>query len=92
MYIELTAVPVNQMDNKGSSGPVYVVQATQQSVGQILQAQGASVPTSAQNNTMEQLAVAATHIVDAGRRSERVSFLQIFGVHALGAYTEYSFL
>jgi hypothetical protein len=32
---------------------------------------------------MEQLAVAATQIVDAGRRPELVSLLSSFGVHAL---------
>ena len=43
----------------------------------------ATVPTMAQTYTMEQLAVAATQLVDAGRRTELVSLLGSFGVQAL---------
>lgn len=42
-----------------------------------------AVPTSAPTYTMEQLAVAATQIVDAGRRNELVQLLASFGVQAL---------
>lgn len=42
-----------------------------------------TVPTAAQSYTMEQLAVAATQLVDAGRREELVQLLQQFGVEAL---------
>ncbi|MEW6663038.1 MAG: hypothetical protein ACOY9Y_02260 [Bacillota bacterium] len=43
------------------------------------------VPTTPQTYTMEQLAVAATQLVDAGRRAELVSLLASFGVQALTA-------
>lgn len=52
---------------------------------QSLPTQGATVPTTAQTYTMEQLAVAATQIVDAGRRIELVGLLNSFGVQALTA-------
>ena len=39
--------------------------------------------TSTQGYTMEQLAVAATQIVDGGRRTELVGLLNSFGVQAL---------
>jgi len=41
------------------------------------------VPTATQTYTMEQLAVAATQLVDAGRREELVQLLRQFGVEAL---------
>lgn len=44
-----------------------------------------TVPTTAQTYTMEQLAVAATQLVDAGRRGELVNLLGQFGVQALTA-------
>lgn len=64
------------------------------SIQQAIQAEAAAVvtpvptstvPTSTQTYTMEQLAVAATQLVDAGRRSELVNLLQTFGVQALTA-------
>lgn len=42
-----------------------------------------AVPTTTQTYTMEQLAVAATQLVDAGRREELVQLLRQFGVEAL---------
>lgn len=44
-----------------------------------------TVPTTAQTYTMEQLAVAATQLVDAGRRGELVNLLAQFGAQALTA-------
>ena len=41
------------------------------------------VPTTAQTYTMEQLAVAGTQLVDAGRRQELIGLLGSFGVQAL---------
>jgi hypothetical protein len=41
------------------------------------------IPTAVQTYTMEQLAVAATQLVDAGRRTELVALLALFGVQAL---------
>lgn len=46
---------------------------------------GAAVPTAAQTYSPEQLAVAATQLVDAGRRAELVNLLASFGVQALTA-------
>ncbi|QIC08180.1 hypothetical protein GOP56_22840 [Brevibacillus sp. 7WMA2] len=48
-------------------------------------APGASVPTTTQTYTMDQLAVAATQLNDAGRRAELVSLLSSFGIQALTA-------
>lgn len=42
-----------------------------------------AVPTTAQTYTKDQLAVAATQLVDAGRREELVQLLSQFGVSAL---------
>ena len=47
--------------------------------------QPAAVPTTAQTYTVEQLAVAATQMVDAGQRQELVNLLGRFGVQALTA-------
>lgn len=44
-----------------------------------------TVPTTPQTYTLEQLAVAATQLVDAGRRTELVGLLGSFGVQALTA-------
>jgi hypothetical protein len=43
------------------------------------------VPTTTQTYTLDQLAVAATQLVDAGRREELVGLLASFGVQALTA-------
>lgn len=43
----------------------------------------APVPTSTQTYTLEQLAVAATPLADAGRRNDLVGLLNSFGVSAL---------
>ncbi len=44
-----------------------------------------AVPTTTQTYTMEQLAVAATQLVDAGRREELIGLLGQYGVQALTA-------
>lgn len=49
------------------------------------QEQPKTVPTSAPSYTFDQLAVAATQLVDAGRREELVQLLHSFGVQALTA-------
>lgn len=61
--------------------PPVQPQAPQQNVAPPI----APVPTTTQAYTMEQLAVAATQIVDAGHRNELVSLLASFGVQALTA-------
>lgn len=45
----------------------------------------ATVPTVAPSYSLDQLAVAATQLVDAGRREELVQLLASFGVQALTA-------
>lgn len=47
------------------------------------QTQPQGVPTSALNYTMDQLAVASTQLVDAGRREELLQLLASFGAPAL---------
>lgn len=42
-----------------------------------------TVPTTTQTYTMDQLAVAATQLMDAGRQNELIGLLQSFGVQAL---------
>ncbi len=64
--------------------PAPAVPVTPQPVVQAEQPQ-ATVPTTQQTYTMEQLAVAATQLVDAGRREELVGLLGQFGVQALTA-------
>ncbi|QNB48181.1 hypothetical protein BR63_19050 [Thermanaerosceptrum fracticalcis] len=46
-------------------------------------APAATVPVAAQTYTMEQLAVAATQLIDAGQREKVVELLNSFGVQAL---------
>ena len=67
------------------NGPVYPVQYGQQTTTKAVPDQVATVPIAAQTYTMEQLAVAATRVVDAGRRTELVCLLNSFGVQALTA-------
>ena len=80
-------VPTNVtiLYNQPSNVPIFPVQTPGQAAAQSLPTQGATVPTTAQTYTMEQLAVAATQIVDAGRRIELVGLLNSFGVQALTA-------
>jgi hypothetical protein len=88
MYIEPNTVQVNQMNNAGAADPTYGVQPMLQAPVQTAPTQVNSVPTSAQSYTMEQLAVAATQLVDAGRREELVNLLKSFGVQALTALSK----
>ena len=80
-------VPTNVMNlyNQPNNAPVYPIQSPDQAAPQTIPTQGATVPTTVQTYTMEQLAVAATQIVDAGRRTELVGLLSSFGVQALTA-------
>jgi len=80
-------VPTNVMNlyNQPSNVPTYQIQSPEQAAVQTIPTQGATVPTTVQTYTMEQLAVAATQIVDAGRRTELVGLLSSFGVQALTA-------
>ena len=64
--------------------PAPAVAVTPRPVEQAEQPQ-ATVPTAVQTYSMEQLAVAATQLMDAGRRQELVNLLGQFGVQALTA-------
>lgn len=83
------AAPVQPGQQPVMTAPA--VQAPAIPVAQPMMTQGATalapavavVPTAAQTYTMEQLAVAATQLVDAGRRTELVQLLGAFGVQAL---------
>lgn len=48
-------------------------------------AQAPAVPTSTQSYSQEQLAVAATQLMDQGKQGELINLLQSFGVQALTA-------
>ncbi|MDR7237167.1 hypothetical protein [Neobacillus drentensis] len=65
-----TAVPTAPMQQPVQQAPVQQAQA---------------VPTSAPTYTMDQLAVAATQLMDAGRQPELLALLQSFGVPSLMA-------
>lgn len=80
-------VPANTRNlyNQPSNAPVFPVQTPKQAASQVAPTEGIAVPTTVQSYTMEQLAVAATQIMDAGRRTELVGLLSSFGVQALTA-------
>jgi hypothetical protein len=82
IYNQPNIVPATQMINQGTVA--YQVQTQQQTPAQAA-TQTTVVPTTTQTYNMEQLAVAATQIVDAGRRTELVTLLNSFGVQALTA-------
>lgn len=65
------AVPVANMQNNNIPAPITQPQS------------GTQIPTGTQSYTMDQLAVAATQLVDAGRRNDLVNLLSSFGVQAL---------
>jgi hypothetical protein len=79
--IDIPGAPIN---------PGWVSGIQQQNQGQVdvFQSNTQIVPTTVQGYTMEQLAVAATQIVDAGRRTELVSLLSSFVVQALTALSK----
>lgn len=71
------ATPVAQPTGTLTASPTQAPAATP------TQPPAPAVPTTTQTYTMEQLAVAATQLVDAGRREELVQLLRQFGVEAL---------
>ena len=81
--------PVNNQQPQGQYSSVPVTQPDQAQNLQIVYNPATppvgSIPTSAQTYSMEQLAVAATQLVDAGRRMDLVNLLNSFGVQALTA-------
>ena len=76
-----------QQQNPSALQPIQAQQGikTQQVSQAQVPTQGATVPTTVQTYTMEQLAVAATQIVDAGRSIQLVGLLNSFGVQTLTA-------
>jgi hypothetical protein len=74
--MDIPGAPINQ-------GGVSGIQKQNQGQVDVFQSNAQIVPTTVQGYTMEQLAVAATQLVDAGRRIELVSLLSSFGVQAL---------
>lgn len=69
--VQQTQAPTQQMQN-----PAPVANPQAQSAPQ-------GVPTSAPAYTMDQLAVASTQLMDAGKRNELLQLLSTFGVAAL---------
>lgn len=68
-----------------NAAPVYNPAPVYNQPAAPMTAPHAAVPTSAPTYTQEQLAVAATQLNDAGRRTELVQLLASFGVQALTA-------
>jgi hypothetical protein len=83
-YVQ-TVLPMDISGAPVKSGGVSGVQQQDQGQADVFQSNAQIVPTTVQGYTMEQLAVAATQLVDAGRRTELVSLLSSFGVQALTA-------
>lgn len=67
--------------NQGTQ-PVQTPQQVQPSVQQ-MQQPATVIPTAEQTYTQDQLAVAATQLMDAGRRNDLMGLLTSFGVQAL---------
>jgi len=74
--------PVQQAPTQQYTAPPAQQAPTQQYTAPPAQQ---SVPTQAQSYTMDQLAIAATQLMDAGKRNELVNLLAQFGVQALTA-------
>lgn len=70
--------PVQQIQQPAQATPQQVVQQPQ-----VQQTAPQTVPTSTTTYTMDQLAVAATQLSDAGKRDELLQILASFGVQAL---------
>lgn len=81
--------PMQQMPIQQPMQPQQPMQQTsiqQQAPAQQMQPQQIPtniVPTTAPSYTLEQLAVAATQLMDAGRRAELLTLLSAFGIQAL---------
>lgn len=81
LYNPSAAAPVNSPQNPMQPPR----QAAVQTMLDLPPVQAPVVPTSNRTYTMQQLAVAATQLVDAGRRQELVGLLNSFGVQAMTA-------
>ncbi|MYL41792.1 hypothetical protein [Virgibacillus salexigens] len=78
------AVPVQQPQPEQQQQPP-VQQQPEQPAQQV---PTGSVPTSSPTYTMDQLAVAATQLMDAGKREELINLLSTFNVQALTSLPE----
>lgn len=76
--VQPTAVPVVSQYNAQQVPPTPV----QQNIPPV-QAAPTTVPTATATYTLQQLALAGTQLVDAGRRDEVLALLSAFGVNAL---------
>jgi hypothetical protein len=76
--------PLQQAPMQQAPPQLQVMPTYQPGAGQQI-APPPTVPTTAPSYTMEQLAVAATQLMDAGKRNELVQLLQSFGAPALTA-------
>ncbi len=72
------SVPVQQATPQPVQQPLPIQQPAQPSTPQ-------TVPTTTQTYTMDQLAVAATSLLDSGKRNEVIGLLNSFGVASLTA-------
>ena len=85
--IETSAAGVKStVDQQPAQQPAQQVpaqQPAQQVPAPTQQAQPQQVPTQAPTYTMDQLAVAATQLMDSGKQQELLNLLQTFGVQAL---------
>ncbi|MGG3383057.1 hypothetical protein [Heyndrickxia faecalis] len=91
------AQPVQPVQTQPKQAPAQTVQQTQpqqvptqqtptqpvQTQPQQAPAQSQQVPTQAPTYTMDQLAVAATQLMDSGRQQELLDLLASFGIQAL---------
>lgn len=75
--------PVQAQPATAPVAPQNVAAPTQMAAPTQAPIMGAAIPVAAPTFSMEQLAVAATQLVDAGRRQELVNLLAQFGVQAL---------
>jgi len=83
-----SAAPMSQQASSPTTTPVAQPTTAAMPVGQTPVQQPtkqppATVPTSAPTYTLERLAVAATPLIDGGKRQEIVNLLNSFGVQAL---------
>lgn len=81
--IEPQAQPEQQITSPTPAIPTSPPVQTAQPQAQPEQTQ--PIPTQAPTYTMDQLAVAATQLMDAGKRNELIQLLQSFGVQTLTA-------
>lgn len=81
--IPVQQTPTQQMPTQQPAAPVQQAPVQQMPINQAPVQQ--LVPTQAQTYTMDQLAIAATQLMDAGKRNELIGLLAQFGVQALTA-------